>query len=103
MFVASNDPSQGSQLTPLGDNLFGAIYNYLVNLIKKADPFRHTALQKLKESVHVFATMKVQEQDFSLDVKTAQMKTRDKKKVTTLFNGVGLVVPYNKETDVGYR
>ena len=31
------------------------------------------------------------------------MKARDKKKVCTPFHGAGLVVPYNKHTEVGYR
>ena len=37
---------------------------------------------------------------FSLDAKTAGMKLRDRSKVSTLFHGAGLVVPYNKKTEV---
>ena len=41
-----------------------------------------------------------QENDFSLEVKTSQMKARDKTKVTQTFHGAGLIVPYDKETQV---
>ena len=47
------------RLTTLGDNLFAAVYNHTSQELKKADPFKQSALQKLKESIHVFATMKV--------------------------------------------
>lgn len=47
------------KFTLMGDNLFAAIYAYLGQLVNKADPFKMTSLQKLKESVHVHATMKV--------------------------------------------
>ena len=102
-FVASSDSSKGCRLTMMGENLFGALYNHIGSLIQDADPFRQTALQKLKEALHVFATMKVQQHDFSLEVKTRQMKARDKLKLCPTFHGAGMVVPYNKETQVGYR
>ena len=38
-----------------------------------------------------------------LESKTAGMKLRDRQKVSTTFHGAGLVVPYDKKTDVGYR
>ena len=64
VFVASSDPAEGCGITPLGENIFGAVYNHLGALIRTAtaDPFKQTSLQKLKEAVHVFATMKVQNQ-----------------------------------------
>jgi hypothetical protein len=31
------------------------------------------------------------------------MKSRDKVKVCSTFHGAGLVVPYNKKSEVGYR
>merc|ERR1719211_395922 len=62
-----------------------------------------TSLQKLKGSVHVHATMKNQDQSFSLEAKTTAMKGRDKKKVATTFHGAGMVVPYDKNSEVGYR
>ncbi len=31
------------------------------------------------------------------------MKARDKLKLSSTFHGAGMVVPYNKDTQVGYR
>lgn len=87
----------------MGDNLFGALYNHVTKLVAKADPFKQTALQKLKETIHFHATMKNQDDTFLLEPKTQSMKNRDRKKVATTFHGAGMVVPYNKETQVGYR
>jgi len=105
VFVAANDPAEGCAITPLGENIFGAVYNHLGALIRTAtaDPFKQTSLQKLKEAVHVFATMKVQNQDLVLEAKTRAMKAREKAKQSKTFHGAGMVVPFNKETDVGYR
>jgi len=95
--------SSHAKINPMGGNLFGAVYNYIQALILKAEPFQQTALHKIKESLHVHATIKTQEIDFPLENKTPQMKSRDKKKLTATFHGAGLVVPYNKDTEVGYR
>merc|ERR1711997_778235 len=91
------------KLTLMGDNIFGAVYNHIQKLIQSAEPFQQTALHKIKEALHVHATIKTQEVDFPLENKTPQMKSRDKKKLTATFHGAGLVVPYNKDTEVGYR
>jgi len=91
------------KFTLYGDNLFAALYLYIGQLINKVDPFKMTSLQKLKGSVHVHATMKNQDQSFNLEAKSTSMKSRDKKKVAATFHQAGLVVPYNKSTQVGYR
>ena len=77
------------QITVMGDNIFAALYLYIGQLVNKVDPFRMTPLQKLKESVHVHATMKNQDQSFTLEAKTTAMKCRDKKKVCATFHGAG--------------
>ena len=87
----------------MGDNLFAAIYLHLTQLVNTVDPFKMTTLQKLKQSVHVHATMKNQDQSFSLEAKTTAMKGRDKRKVFMTFHGAGGVVPYEKSSQVGYR
>ena len=38
-----------------------------------------------------------------MESRSTRMKARDKKKLSTTFHGAGLVVPYSKETQVGYR
>ncbi len=47
-------------MTAVGDNMFGAMYNYLGQLVAKADPFKQAAIQKVKQQLHVHATMKNQ-------------------------------------------
>jgi len=91
------------KFTLYGDNLFAAIYLYIGQLINKVDPFKMTSLQKLKGSIHSHATMKNQDDTFYLEAKSTSMKSRDKKKLTATFHQAGMVVPYNKNTEVGYR
>jgi len=43
------------------------------------------------------------DKSFLLDVYSAAMKARDKKVVTKTFHNAGLVVPFNKKTEMGYR
>merc|ERR1712012_1251472 len=95
--------SSHAKLTLMGDNIFGAIYNYIQKEIQSAEPFRQTSLQKMKQAIHVHATIKTQEVDYPLETKTSRMKARDKNKLSATFHGAGLVVPYNKKTEVGYR
>lgn len=95
--------SSRARIQMVGDNLFGAMFNLIKKIMLDADPFKQTAIAKLKESLHVTATVKNQENDFSLEAKTPKMKARDKTKVTQTFHGAGMIVPYNKETQVGYR
>ena len=108
-FVATLGGKKGTpeydscKLTMTGENLFAAIFLHIGQLINRVDPFKMTALQKLKESIHVHASMKNQDQSFSLEAKTTSMKCRDKKKVAMTFHGAGLVVPYDKDTQLGYR
>ena len=91
------------KIVMMGDNLFAALYLHLTQLVNTVDPFKMTTLQKLKQSVHVHATMKNQDQSFSLEAKTTAMKGRDKRKVFMTLHGAGGVVPYDKTSQVGYR
>jgi hypothetical protein len=43
------------------------------------------------------------DKSFPLDVCSATMKARKKKVVTKTFHNAGLVVPFNKKTEMGYR
>jgi hypothetical protein len=101
VFVASSSPSElGCKLTQMGDNLFAALYNHITSLMHTAPPTKQSGLQQLKQSLHVYATTK---HDFSLEAKTPKMKARDRLKLSTTFHGAGMVVPYDKDTQVGYR
>ena len=80
------------KLTLLGDNLFSALFLHIGVLINKVDPFKMTALQKLKGAVHLHAQMKNQDQSFTLEAKTTSMKCRDKQKVSILFIILGMII-----------
>lgn len=80
VFVGAIGGKKGSvdynnyKFTIMGENLFAALYLHIGQLVNKADPFKMTTLQKLKESIHVHASMKNQDQSFSLEAKTTAMK-----------------------------
>ncbi|XP_026747440.1 histone PARylation factor 1 [Trichoplusia ni] len=96
VFVASNDSKKDCRLAPMAENIFGAVYQYLQNE-KKQSPFTSMACQKLMEKIKAFAD----ENKISLEEYT--MKKRSPHMVTRSFHGAGIVVPYNKKTQLGYR
>jgi len=106
VFVAYNEAGVGPKITPLADNLFGAVYHLLAKRMDESDPFKRTKLAALQEKVKLYANRNIINHDsknMNLDSKTAGMKLRDRQKVSTTFHGAGLVVPYDKKNDVGYR
>jgi hypothetical protein len=106
VFVAYNEAGVDGKIKPLADNLFGAVYQLLAKIIAFANPFEGSKLAGLQEKVKLYANRSIIYQDsknISLDSKTAGMKLRDRQKVSITFHGAGLVVPYDKKTDVGYR
>lgn len=106
VFVAYNEASVGPKITPLADNLFGAVYHLLAKVLDAANPFERSKIAALQEKVKLYANRTIiygDSKNITLESKTAGMKLRDRQKVTTTFHGAGLVVPYDKKTDVGYR
>ena len=103
VFVVSGIESEGAKLTVLGDNMFAAVYHHLTSKLVSVDPFLRskvaTIIEKLKQWVNR-ATMEANSYSLNLEKKTASMKNRDRNKVATTFHGAGLVVPYNKTTEV---
>jgi len=99
VFVGSNSAAEGPKVIQLGDNVFAAIYNHINNLIKTADPFSKTKLSSLQDKIKAFAN----DNGLSLDSKTNSMRQRDRLKMAPTFHGAGMVVPYDKKTQVGYR
>ena len=55
--------------------------------------------EKIKQWVNR-AMMEGNNHSLNLDKKSVSMKSRDRKKVATTFHGAGIVVPYNKQTEV---
>jgi len=106
VFVASNCAAVDGKIVPLADNIFGAVYQHLAKRMSECDPFTRTRLCSVQEKIKLFANRMIINGDaneISLEAKTPGMKLRDRKKVSTTFHGAGLVVPYDKKTEVGYR
>lgn len=96
VFVASNDSEKGYHITPMAQNIFGAVYLFLQNE-KKHSPFTAMSCQKLLDKIKTYAEKnKISLEEFS-------MKKRSPHIVTRSFHGAGIVVPYNKKTQLGYR
>jgi hypothetical protein len=72
---------------------------YLEAMKGKCDPFKKMKVSKIQNSLQSWA----KDNNFVLDVLSAAMKARNKKVVTKTFHNAGLVVPWNKRTELGYR
>lgn len=99
VFVAENEASKGCVLKPLGENLFAAVNAFLEDKTKEANKKVAPKLEALRLSLQKWA----KKSDFSLERKTSKMKNRDKVAVAKSFHGAGIVVPYDKKSQVGYR
>lgn len=97
--VASNSAAHGPKLNLMGDNIFAAIDAEINKSIEKAKNSLREKFEKIKDDMKKFA----QSKNYSLDVRTPKTKTRDKRVVAKTFHGLGIVVPYDKKNDVGYR
>lgn len=62
-------------------------------------PFNRAAAGAMKISLDDFAKAN----DIRLDNLSSKLKARNMKVVTKTFHNAGLVVPVDKDTDVGYR
>ncbi|KAI5636631.1 zinc-finger (CX5CX6HX5H) motif domain-containing protein [Phthorimaea operculella] len=96
VFLAHSDSAKGCHITPMADNIFAAVYLYLENE-KKSSPFVSVACQKLMEKVKKWA------ESHNYSLKEYDIKKRLAKSLTKTFHGAGIVVPYNKKTELGYR
>ncbi|CAG5939016.1 unnamed protein product [Menidia menidia] len=99
-FVGENEAKKGCTVTQMGDNVFAAVYLYLLKKRKERGGKKSggEALENLEAKLRDRA----ETLGFSLEQKTKAMKQRDKKVVTKTFHGAGIVVPVDKN-DVGYR
>lgn len=103
--VVSSVETAGPRLHSLGDNLFGGLYQHLSDSLGAGDPFLRTRAAGLMERLKLWTNRCSMEGDGSLclDRKTPGMKNRDRQKVAAGAHGAGIIVPYNKDTEVGYR
>jgi hypothetical protein len=66
---------------------------------EKCDPFQKMKVSKVQKLLQSWA----KDNNFTLDVLSAPVKARNKKVVTRTFHNAGLVVPWDKSTELGYR
>ncbi|XP_017786223.1 PREDICTED: UPF0609 protein C4orf27 homolog [Nicrophorus vespilloides] len=99
IFLASNCAKIDGVLKQCGCNIFAAVSLYLEDFVKSADVFKKMAVSKLHGLLRKFA----QKENIALTLKNDAINKRDRKVVTKTFNRIGLVVPYDKKTQLGYR
>ncbi|KAL7302979.1 hypothetical protein TKK_0004205 [Trichogramma kaykai] len=98
-FVAANSSNVNHKIIPVAENIFGAVINYLEEKIKKATPFERTSFTNLLGRLKASA----KEYGFPIESKTPKMKSREKNVVARTIHGAGIVCPFNKKTQLGYR
>ncbi|XP_065200635.1 histone PARylation factor 1 isoform X2 [Planococcus citri] len=99
VFVAYNSAKRNSLITHVAENIFGAVDWYISQSEKSCDPFKKKKLSNLKTSLQKWA----KEHDFTLEKYTKSMQDRNKSVASKTFHQAGIVVPYDKNTKVGYR
>ncbi|XP_016910957.1 histone PARylation factor 1 isoform X2 [Apis cerana] len=99
VFVAKNKAAINCIIEPVAENIFGTLDVYFEEKLKLATPFEKTRITMLHQKLKSFA----KEKKITLEKKTANMQDREKKIVTRAFHKAGIVVPYNKKTQLGYR
>ncbi|KAM9857455.1 histone PARylation factor 1 [Aulostomus maculatus] len=99
-FVGENEAKKGCTITQMGDNLFAAVYLFLLR--KRKEKGTKNEMGEDFDSLEAKLRDRAESLSLSLEQKTKVMKQRDKKVVTKTFHGAGIVVPVDKN-DVGYR
>lgn len=99
VFVAKNKAAINYIIEPVAENIFGTLDVYFEEKLKLATPFEKIRITMLHQKLKSFA----KEKKITLEKKTANMQDREKKIVTRAFHKAGIVVPYNKKTQLGYR
>lgn len=92
--VASNN-GKDCELVALGDNIFTALKSYVDKRLKTCDPFSKPKVQK-------FQKLFLSKYEGDSNCQNA-VKKRQKKIVCKTFHKLGLVVPFDRKTEVGYR
>ena len=84
----------------MGGNLFAAAIYHLNSFSKIIDSKKRK--QRIKELTADLTTA-ARSKGHQVGVETEAEKRRKKKVVAKPFHGVGMVVPFDKKTEVGYR
>nr|CAH7743309.1 unnamed protein product [Callosobruchus chinensis] len=99
ILLASNESEKDGVFTLMGGNIFAAVSLYIENMKKTADPFKKMMIPKIETLLNKEAKR------LSLDMsrKTKAIAARERKIVSRTMNKIGLVVPYDKTSQLGYR
>ncbi|EAA15174.3 AGAP010317-PA [Anopheles gambiae str. PEST] len=95
--VAWNDVKKGCEFLIVGENIFDAILHFLGNYAS-VTPFNKKKISDMKKLISDWA----QSKDIALNCCEKQ-KSRKAQIVSKTFHKVGLVVPYDRKTNIGYR
>ncbi|CAN9510440.1 unnamed protein product [Ophioblennius macclurei] len=96
-FVGENEAKKGCIIKQIGDNVFAAVYLYLLRKRKQLRD-KEEALEDLETKLKD----KAETLGLHLGRKTKEITERESKVVTKTFHGAGIVVPVDKN-GVGYR
>ncbi|KAL5280413.1 C4orf27 family protein [Megaselia abdita] len=96
LLVARNDPSKGCEFEFVGGNLFETLIYFIDNDFAK-NPFNQATVKKIKKSIEEFLEGK------KFETLQNSKRARDKQVVAKTFHKAGIVVPYEKKTQLGYR
>ncbi|KAK5643111.1 hypothetical protein RI129_006956 [Pyrocoelia pectoralis] len=99
VLLAANHAKKDGVFTCVGGNIFGAVWNYMETFKKNCDPFKKLTVAGLQSKIKKQAENLM----LPLDLKPDKVKERNKRTLVSTFNSLGLVVPYNRKTQVGYR
>lgn len=99
VFVAKNRANINGIFEPVAENIFGTVDAYLQNKVKSANLFEKTSIIRLHSQLKNFAN----QHNITLEKNTVDMRTREKRVVARTFHRAGIVVPYDKKTQLGYR
>ncbi|CAK9803266.1 Histone PARylation factor 1-like [Anthophora quadrimaculata] len=99
VFIGKNRVNVNCLIEPVAENIFGAIDTHIGEKLKLATPFNKLQLAQLHQKLRSFA----KERKITLEKKTTSMQAREMQVVAKTFHKVGIVVPYNKKTQLGYR
>ncbi|KAK9305670.1 hypothetical protein QLX08_003435 [Tetragonisca angustula] len=99
VFIAKNKAGVNCVIEPVAENIFGALDVYFELRLKLVTPFEKIRVAQLHQRLKSFASSK----KITIEKRTASMQAREKQTVTRTFHRAGIVVPYNKKTQLGYR
>uniref|UniRef100_A0A182NP67 Zf-CCHH domain-containing protein n=1 Tax=Anopheles dirus TaxID=7168 RepID=A0A182NP67_9DIPT len=95
--VAWNDVNKGCEFKIIGQNVFDAILHFLEEIVN-VNPFNKKKISEMKKTIIDWTNTK------GILLKSNEhLKARDKLTVCKTFHKAGLVVPYDRKKDVGYR